>query len=765
MSHAANTRLVRHTHIALTLMLITSPLVLWGTYKGLRNLNDDVIAWTSPHLPARADLNWFTKHFGQQNAILVSWSGAKLNDAKLERFAEAFRDQIQNDEAYADLFADVFTGSDVYLELTSGPSGFSHRQAIERMKGMFVGSDGSSSLVVVVVSENAGRNARDVLRMIGETAEKSCGVDSRNLHMAGYLVETATLDNEALQTLYWLSIPSALIVILIAWPCLRGFRLSLLVWISAAYCQCFSLAIVYYFSGEINGMMTILPILILVIFVSSAVHMVNYYQNALETLGPVKAPRQAFAVGWFPCTLAVVTSAVGMGSLAFSDMPAVRDFGIYAAASTLSTLAIMLLVMPGGMHLLNNSGKSDDSRGQRRAIMSSNSRAWDFLARHVQRHSWLILIVCFILAALAFRGLAWIRGSMQLTDMQRKNSRIVQDHLWFQKTIGPLMPVEMVLVLDKQSKMSMIEKLELVGRVEDAARSMPAQVSTTSLTAFIPNVPSPGGIRGTARRSIFNRRLRKQKSRLAADSPYYADTDENELWRITARLDGFQGQRYEDMLADFKRTVEPVVDAARQQHGEKIAVVYTGALPILAESHPTLIHDLMLSFGLSLLTIGVILVFGLRSIRLGLMSIVPNVFPILLVFGGLGWLGQSVDVGTMMTAAVGLGIAVDGTVHYLTWFVRGTHDGLARQAAILNAYRHSAPAMLRTTAICGAGLAVFGLSSFLPAARFGWIVCVLLLTALLADLILLPALLAGRLGKFVFPDNDKAFVGSDNTVV
>ena len=103
-----------------------------------------------------------------------------------------------------------------------------------------------------------------------------------------------------------------------------------------------------------------------------------------------------------------------------------------------------------------------------------------------------------------------------------------------------------------------------------------------------------------------------------------------------------------------------------------------------------------------------------------------------------------------MTAAVGLGIAVDGTVHYLTWFVRGVQGGLSRQAAITSAYRHSGPAMLRTTAICGAGLSVYGLSSFLPAARFGWMVCVLLLAALLADLILLPALLAGRLGRIIF---------------
>ena len=744
-------------------MLITSPLVIWGTCQGLRNLNDDVISWTASNLPARADLRWFTQYYGPQNAILVSWPGATLDDPGLDRFAAAFRAEIKDNESLGDLFEEVVTGAEVYRQLTSEPPEFSHRQALTRMRGMFVGPDDHASCAVVVVSENANRKAREVSRIIGEMAEKHCDVEPQQLRLAGYLIETATLDNNALQTLYWLSAPSALIVILIAWPCLRGFRLSLLVWISAAYCQCLSLSMVYYLSGEINGMMTILPILILVIFVSSSVHMVNYYQDALETLGPVKAPGQAFAVGWFPCSLAVVTSAIGMGSLSLSDMPAVRDFGIYAAASTLFTLVIMLLVLPGGMHLLSSgsgdhANNANNSAKRRRLLAPGDSRAWDVLARHVQRHSWLILLVCLCAAVLAGRGLAWLKGSMQLSDMQRESSRIVQDHRWFEENIGPLLPVEMVLQFDKNSPMSMVEKLELVDRVEQAVRSMPSPTSTASLGAFMPTPSTPGGVRGTVRRSIFNRRLNKQRAQLAATSPYFVDTGEKELWRITARLEGLEGQRYEEMLADLKGAVEPVMEDARKNQDPTVSLVYTGMVPLLAESHPTLIHDLMLSFGLSLLMIGFVLVFGLLSVRLGLMSIFPNVFPILLVFGGLGWLGGSINVGTMMTACIGLGIAVDGTVHYLTWFVRGTHGGLSRQAAILNAYRHSAPAMLRTTAICGAGLAVYGFSLFLPAARFGWMVCVLLLAALLADLLLLPALLAGRLGRILFPDSNRAFV-------
>ncbi|MBN2291118.1 MAG: MMPL family transporter [Pirellulales bacterium] len=756
MSHIGNARFVKRTKITLTLMLLTAPLVIWGTSQGLHRLNDDAISWTASDLESRRDLDWFTDIFGSQNAVLVSWPGATLDDPRLQRLAQAVQNII-NDSEYGNsskrFFREVVTGPEVYRELTSDPLNFSHRQAIDRLQGMFVGPDGRTSCVVIVLTDEANLEARGVLRTIRQLAQDHCDIVPRQLRMVGYLVETATLDNDALNTLYWLSFPSSLIVILIAWPCLRSFQLALLVWISATYCQCLSLSMVYFYSGEMNGMMTILPILLLVIFVSSAVHMINYYQDALEKVGEVAAPTRAFAVGWFPCTLAIATSAIGMASLALGSMAPVRSFGVFASIGTLSTLAILLLVLPGGMHLIEtNSSRPRRPMHHDRLHVLLESWSWNSIAELVKRRAATITFNCLGITILSAVGLLWLRGSMQLTDMQHETSRIAQDHIWFQENIGPLLPVEMVLSFDRNSPLSMLDKLELADHIEQAVRSMPGPTSTVSLTAFLPHPDTPGGVRGTVSRTLFNRRLMRRREQIADSNPYLAHTAEKELWRITARIEGFGGQRYEEMLADLKNVVDPIIHDFRQSSDPNVSIVYTGTLPLLAESHPSLIRDLMLSFSVSLLLIAVVLVFGLRSMRLGLMSILPNVFPIMLVFGAFGWMGRTIDVGSMMTASVGLGIAVDGTVHYLTWFARGMKSGLSRQASILNAYQHSAPAMLRTTAICGAGLAVYGLSSFLPAARFGWIICVLLLAALFGDLILLPATLAGRFGRILFPD-------------
>ena len=114
----------------------------------------------------------------------------------------------------------------------------------------------------------------------------------------------------------------------------------------------------------------------------------------------------------------------------------------------------------------------------------------------------------------------------------------------------------------------------------------------------------------------------------------------------------------------------------------------------------------------------------------------------------MGWLGANVDIGGMMTASVALGIAVDDTLHFLTWFQRARRSGHGRRAAIVGAYRRCTAAMWQTTAVCALGMLAFVFSEFVPISRFAWLMAAALLAALVGDLVLLPALLASRFGRF-----------------
>ena len=172
-------------------------------------------------------------------------------------------------------------------------------------------------------------------------------------------------------------------------------------------------------------------------------------------------------------------------------------------------------------------------------------------------------------------------------------------------------------------------------------------------------------------------------------------------------------------------------------------------VPLVYQTQHELIKGLTSSLIMAFVLIAIVFIFLLRSIPAGLIAMIPNVFPVVVVFGYMSYAGILVDVGTMMTASVALGVAVDDTMHYLTWFSDGVSSGLAPKDAALNAYRRCATAMTQSTLIAGLGLSSFAFSTFVPTQRFGVLMLAILFAAEFGDLIFLPALLTCKpFGRF-----------------
>jgi predicted RND superfamily exporter protein len=194
-----------------------------------------------------------------------------------------------------------------------------------------------------------------------------------------------------------------------------------------------------------------------------------------------------------------------------------------------------------------------------------------------------------------------------------------------------------------------------------------------------------------------------------------------------------------------------------------VQVVYTGVVPVVYKAQRTLLNSLIYSIGLAFVMIAIVMMILLRdwkrrpgltnivNVPAGAISMIPNLFPVIVIFGFMGHQEILIDIGTMMCASVAMGVAVDDTIHYLTWFRHGIRSGMSRNEAILSAYRRVATAMTQTTLIGGLGLSVFAFSTFTPTQRFGVMMVALLVAALVGDLVLLPALLAGPLGRFFCP--------------
>jgi predicted RND superfamily exporter protein len=244
--------------------------------------------------------------------------------------------------------------------------------------------------------------------------------------------------------------------------------------------------------------------------------------------------------------------------------------------------------------------------------------------------------------------------------------------------------------------------------------------------------------------------------------------DGAELWRISLRVAAFRDVDYARFATELQGLVDPVIamhngvrvvepyhPAADRRipgvHRPRLAAVYTGVVPIVYKAQRALLDSLVQSTFWSFATITPLLMFVARGGRAGIVAMLPNALPVLTVFGGMGWLRLPVDIGSMMSASIALGVAVDDTIHYLTWFREDLKRSNDRREAILGAYRRCATPTLQAALISGIGLSVFAFSTFTPTKQFGLLMLTILLAGAVAELIMLPALLAGPLGAAFSP--------------
>jgi predicted RND superfamily exporter protein len=167
----------------------------------------------------------------------------------------------------------------------------------------------------------------------------------------------------------------------------------------------------------------------------------------------------------------------------------------------------------------------------------------------------------------------------------------------------------------------------------------------------------------------------------------------------------------------------------------------TGQYPLILLAQQTLLRGLMVSLSMTLLCIVLVFILLLRSIRLTFLVLIPNLWPVVLVLGGMGWLKLPLDSVSIMTASIILGLAVDDTFHTLGYFLRlAPRCGPAK--AVENTLERTAPAHILTTVILAGGFIACALSDFLPVSRMGVFATAAIFLALVGDLLLIPALLA-----------------------
>jgi predicted RND superfamily exporter protein len=281
--------------------------------------------------------------------------------------------------------------------------------------------------------------------------------------------------------------------------------------------------------------------------------------------------------------------------------------------------------------------------------------------------------------------------------------------------------------------------MQLVAAVQGKIHSLDQPVATMSAINLSPRLPGRGrSVKQVIQRNAINRQRTKER---LIEAGFLAETGNERLWRITVRANAIGDLDYGRFATTLQKSIDPLL------RDHDASGTYTGIIPLIYKAQRQLLQDLFRSFLAAFAVIAVVLIFVLRSLTAAMLAMIPNLFPAVVVFGGIQWIDIPVQIGSVMTASAALGIAVDDTVHFLTWFRRGLDAGLSRPAALRDAFRRCAGAMAHTTLICSSGLLVFAASSFVPILHFAWLMVFLLLAALVGDLVLLPSILAGPLGR------------------
>ncbi|MEY3205377.1 MAG: hypothetical protein RLZZ21_1708 [Planctomycetota bacterium] len=755
---ASGSRLLLVSLTTLGLLACAVPFIVRAAIAVMGADSTTPIEWVPATFPPRQAYQQFTSQFESGDVVVASWPGCTLGAPAIDRFiAAASGTAAPRDPQGRPWFEPIVAGSTVLERLTAPPLSLDRETAIDRLRGMLVGPDGETTCLVIPFTQEGLFDRRRAVAWIRDTLLQTATPVAEDLRLAGPVVENVAVDEASGDSLRLYGAPAAAVILALTWWSLRSLRYALLVFVLSLLCVGVCFWSLHAWGDRMNPVLIVMPLLVLTLGVSGGIHLVNYLVEAVET-GPRRGvAARAIALGWVPCSLSAGTTSLGLLSLIVSELEPIRVFGFHAAFGVVATLAVLFLVVPGIFERWPISGRADH------AAVESAGPSW--LADTVVRRAMPITATALVALVVAGVGVPQIRASVGIDTLFTSESAVVRDYRWLEKHIGPLAPIEVVVRFRKSSTLRPAERLDIVREVGAALETLPGVSGLTSAALFLPDLPEASGLRGAVQKAAVARRLESNLTQLA-DMSLIREADGEQLWRVTARASALAGLDYGEFLRRVQSVVDPIV-ATHGGSGAGVAADCTGVLPLINAIQKTLLGDLFSSFLSACLVIAGVMMVVERGVIAGLVAMIPNVFPMILLFGLLGWVRLPLDIGSTMTASIALGMAVDGTFHFLTFFRRGlargaadaaaaTHDSspspvVVRSAAVHEAYRHSATALAQSAIVCGLGILVFAASSFAPTRRFAWMLSLLVWAALIGDLVVLPALLASPAGKWFRP--------------
>ena len=512
-----------------------------------------------------------------------------------------------------------------------------------------------------------------------------------------------------------------------------------------------------------NMVVVVMPTLLFVTTLSGTIHFANYWQHE-AIVNPQTAVLESLKAAKSPCIWASMTTAFGLASLLTSSLQPVRDFGLYAAVGTLISLFVILVVLPALLMIMPPRIPK---------LETLDHAEWRSFGGFIADHWKPVVMTMLVVGVIGTAGLTRFQTETKVIRYFGDATQVVRDYRHLENKISGVVPIEVLVRFDKESQdeLKFVERQTLVLQIEEQVKQLPDVSGCLSLADFLPHVPPPEDDARLSARTAYAAKSRTIENRVrtqeGGQASFYRIVEEptkfnaagDEIWRITAQCAVMTDAHYGTLCSQIEEICRTQLREVSGASTEKYrtagtAVAYhpgashlvTGMVPVFMATQEELLRSLINSFLLAFVTIGITMMALFRQPLAGLIGMIPNVLPIGFLFGLISWSGLRVDIGTVVTASIALGIAVDGTLHLVTWFQIGISRGMSRRDAVRQALSHCGPAMWQTSLIVALGLIVLYPAELVLVSRFGWLMASLILVALVADLCLTPALLAGPMG-------------------
>ena len=519
----------------------------------------------------------------------------------------------------------------------------------------------------------------------------------------------------------------------------RSFRATFISIMTVCIGVMWTLGIVGILEYELTVLTAIIPPLIIVIGMPNCIFLINKYQHELNKHGNKSLSLKKVITKIGNATLMTnVTTASGFATFITTDSKLLNEFGVVASLSILSIFILCLLIIPIVYSFLPIPDEKHLEHQNKKWIIT----LLNWMVNVVKTKKIEVYVISVIMLAVSIIGIYKIEISGSFIDDMPRNTEFFDDILYYEKEFNGILPLEIYIDSKRKksiTKLSTIKKMEIVENIIKKFPELSRPISVVSLVkyskqAFYNGNPKYYQVPTSQENSFILSYAKNSTSEVDLLNNFVDST--GQYTRITTFMKDMKIERMERIEEELNAEIEKVMPA------ERFEVFLTGKAYLFQKGTYFLVDNLVWSLGLAVVLISLFMAYLFRNFRMIIISLIPNLLPLLITAGLMGYIGIPIKPSTILIFSIAFGISVDDTIHFLAKYRQELQDNKWQvKKSVYNSVRETGLSMFYTSIVLFFGFSVFVVSNFGGTVALGALVSGTLLLAMLSNLLLLPSLL------------------------